>query len=125
MKKCKLHAHLNVVGDGTEALDFLRRRGRYADAPLPALVLLDVNMPRKGGLEVLREIKQDPSIRHIPVVVLTTSESEQDVFRAYDWHANCFITKPVDLAQFTKVVNGIADFWFTIVKLPTKGGQGG
>lgn len=121
LKHSKLHMHLNVVGDGIEAMDYLRRQGQHMDATKPDLILLDMNMPRKCGLEVLMEIKDDPALRHIPVVILTTSEAEQDIFRAYDSHANCFVSKPIDLAKLSDVVNGITDFWFSIVKLPPGG----
>jgi CheY-like chemotaxis protein len=103
-----------------EALAFLRREGRYADAVRPDLILLDLNLPRKDGREVLEEIKADGSLRHIPVVVLTSSQAEQDIVRAYDLHANCYVSKPVDLDQFIHVVRSIEDFWFTIVKLPAE-----
>jgi chemotaxis family two-component system response regulator Rcp1 len=107
-----------VARDGVEALAFLRREGEWADAPRPDLVLLDLNLPRKDGRQVLEEMKTDPALRHIPVVVLTSSQAEQDIVRAYDLHANCYITKPVDLDQFITVVKSIEDFWFTVVKLP-------
>jgi chemotaxis family two-component system response regulator Rcp1 len=125
LKRSKFHARISTAVDGVEALEFLRRQGPYADAPRPDLVLLDVNMPRMDGLEALKEIKDDPALRHIPVVILTTSEGERDIHRAYHSHANCFISKPVDLAQFTTIVNKIAEFWFTIVKLPPKGADAG
>jgi CheY-like chemotaxis protein len=118
LKEGKVHNHLSVAADGVEALAFLRRQGRYADAPRPDLILLDLNLPKKDGREVLEEIKSDPALRTIPVVILTTSEAERDIARAYDLHANCYITKPVDLDQFITVVKSIEDFWFTIVKLP-------
>ncbi len=97
---------------------FLRRQGRYAEAPTPDLILLDLNLPKKDGREVLAEVKGDPELRRIPVVVLTTSRAEEDVIRAYDLHANCYITKPVDFKQFISVVRSIEDFWLTVVKLP-------
>jgi two-component system, chemotaxis family, response regulator Rcp1 len=109
---------LNIAVDGVEALEFLRREGKFADAPVQDLILLDLNLPRKDGREVLAEIKADPELRKIPIVVLTTSSAEADVLSAYDLHANCYITKPVDLDQFVKVVRSIEDFWLTIVKLP-------
>jgi len=118
LKEGKVHNNLSVAPDGVEALAFLRRQGRYADAPRPDLILLDLNLPKKDGREVLEEIKSDPALRSIPVVILTTSEAERDIARAYDLHANCYITKPVDLDQFITVVKSIEDFWFTIVKLP-------
>ena len=118
----KVRNTLNVVGDGEAALAFLRRQGLYADAPRPGLVLLDLNLPRKDGREVLSEIKTDPHLRRIPVVILTSSKAEEDILKTYDLHANCFITKPIDLHQFIKVVQAIEEFWFTIVKLPAKNG---
>ena len=109
---------MRVVTDGAKALDFLRRQGQYADAPRPDLILLDLNLPKKDGREVLVEIKNDDSLKLIPVVILTTSASEEDIFKAYAHHANCYITKPVDLDQFIRVVETIENFWLTIVKLP-------
>lgn len=120
LKEGKVHNNLHVAPDGVEALAFLRREGRYADAVRPDLILLDLNLPRKGGREVLEEIKGDPALRHIPVVILTSSQAEQDIARAYDLHANCYISKPVDLDQFITVVRSIEDFWFTVVKLPSQ-----
>lgn len=120
MKEAKLRNQLHVVSDGVEALAFLRRQGAYANAVRPHLVLLDLNLPRKDGREVLAEIKQDTSLRRIPVVILTSSEAEVDILKAYDLHANCYISKPVDIEQFLKVVKSIEDFWVTIVKLPTR-----
>jgi chemotaxis family two-component system response regulator Rcp1 len=120
LKRSKLHARISTAADGVEAMEFLRQQGPYANAPRPDLILLDVNMPRKNGLEALTEIKEDPALRHIPVVILTTSEADQDIHRAYHGHANCFITKPVSMAQFSTIVNKITEFWFTIVKLPPK-----
>ena len=114
----KLRNTLHVVEDGVEAVAFLRREGRYADAPRPGLILLDLNLPRKDGREVLAEIKADESLRAIPVVVLTTSEAEEDVLRSYDLHANAYVTKPVDFERFIKVVQQIDDFFVTVVKLP-------
>jgi two-component system, chemotaxis family, response regulator Rcp1 len=118
LKEGKVHNHLSVVSDGVEALAFLRNQGPYSDAPRPDLMLLDLNLPKKDGREVLAEIKDDPSLRRIPVVVLTTSEAEADVLKSYALHANCYITKPVDLEQFIHVIGTIEDFWLTIVKLP-------
>ena len=120
LKEGKVHNNLHVAPDGVEALAFLRREGRYAEAVRPDLILLDLNLPRKGGREVLEEVKGDPALRHIPVVILTSSQAEQDIARAYDLHANCYISKPVDLDQFITVVRSIEDFWFTVVKLPTQ-----
>lgn len=118
LNESKLSNNLSVVGDGIEAMAFLRREGRYADAPRPDVVLLDLNLPKKSGREVLAEIKADPVLRRIPVVVITSSEAEQDIFATYDLHVNCYVTKPVDLEQFIKVVRSIENFWVTIVKLP-------
>jgi CheY-like chemotaxis protein len=120
LREGKVHNTLHVVGDGIDALSFLRRLPPYANAPRPDIVLLDLNLPRKNGREVLAEIKADPSLRAIPVVVLTTSKAEQDIIASYHLHANCYITKPVDLAQFITVVKTIKEFWFTVVKLPTE-----
>jgi CheY-like chemotaxis protein len=114
----KIFNTMHVAKDGVEAMEFLQQTGKHADAPRPDLILLDLNMPRKDGREVLSDIKQDPHLRSIPVVVLTTSDSELDVANMYDLHANCFVTKPVDLEQFTKIVKEIKQFWFSVVKLP-------
>ena len=119
LKEGKLLNQLTVVGDGVEALSFLRKEWVYADAPQPELILLDLNLPKKDGREVLAEIKADPNLRRIPVVVLTTSSSEEDILKIYDLHANCYITKPVDLEQFMGVVKSIEDFWVSVVKLPS------
>ncbi len=110
----------HTVTNGEEVLAFLRREGRYADAPVPDLILLDLNMPRKGGLEVLAEIKSHPQWKLIPVIVLTASQAERDVAAAYGHHANCYIVKPVDFDRFIEVVQFIENFWFNIVKLPPK-----
>ena len=118
LEEAKLHINMSVVSDGVEALAFLYRRGPYAEAPRPDLMLLDLNMPRKDGREVLAEIKTDPDLRGIPVVVLTTSHAEQDIVRTYNLHANAYVTKPVDLEQFITIVHAINQFWFTIVALP-------
>jgi len=123
LKDEKLLNNLSVVNDGVEALAFLRREGRYVDAVRPDLILLDLNLPRKDGREVLDEIKRDPDLETIPVVVLTVSEAEKDILASYHLHANCYIIKPLDLNQFSKVVKSIQDFWLTIVRLPPK--QGG
>jgi CheY-like chemotaxis protein len=117
-KEGKVLNHLTVMKDGVEALAYLRREGSYSFARMPDLILLDLNLPRKSGREVLAEIKADERLRTIPVVVLTTSADEQDVARAYSQHANCYITKPVDLEQFLHVVHSIEDFWLTLVRLP-------
>lgn len=114
----KVRNTLHVVSDGVAALEFLRREGEYAEAPRPDLILLDLNLPKKDGREVLADVKADPSLRRIPVVVLTTSEAEQDILRSYDLHANCYVTKPVDLEQFIGVIKSIEKFWLVIVKLP-------
>jgi chemotaxis family two-component system response regulator Rcp1 len=118
LKEGKLHNTLSVVNDGVEALAYLRHEGTYANAVRPDLILLDLNLPGKDGREVLAEIKIDKNLKRIPVVVLTTSEAERDIFHTYDLHANCYITKPVDLEQFIQVVQQIETFWLTIVKLP-------
>ncbi len=111
---------LHVVKDGVEALEFVHNRGRYADSPTPDLILLDLNLPRKDGREVLAELKQDDNLKLIPVVILTTSDAEQDILRSYALHANCFITKPVDLDQFIYIIRQLEIFWFNIANLPTK-----
>ena len=123
LKDGKVLNHLSVVGDGVEALAFLHQEGPYANAPCPDLILLDLNLPKKDGREVLLEIKNDKPLKHIPVVVLTTSNADKDILRVYELHANCYITKPVDFEQFTKVVKSIEDFWLMIVKLPQNGGS--
>jgi chemotaxis family two-component system response regulator Rcp1 len=120
LREGKIHNHLTLVRDGVQAVDFLRRRSGYADAPRPDLILLDLNLPRKDGREVLAEIKADADLRTIPVVVLTTSRTEQDVLRAYQLNANCYIIKPVDFLQFVNAVRSIEHFWLTIVTLPPK-----
>ena len=118
-KEGKLHNKVSVVNDGVEAMAFLRKEGQYADSPRPDIILLDLNMPRKDGREVLEEIKGDPYLRRIPVIILTTSEAEEDILRTYDLHANCYIKKPVDLDQFINIVKQIKDFWLSIVRLPS------
>jgi chemotaxis family two-component system response regulator Rcp1 len=120
LKEAKVRNRLFVVDDGVAAMDFLRRAGKFTDAPRPDLILLDLNLPRKDGREVLEEIKQDSSLMRIPVVVLTTSRAEEDILRTYNLHANCYVTKPVDLDQFITIVKSIEDFWLTIVRLPTE-----
>ena len=117
-KEGKVINNLSVVNDGVEALAFLRREGRYAEVPHPDLILLDLNLPKKDGREVLAEIKADQRLRRIPVVVLTTSEAEQDILESYNLHANCYVKKPVDLDAFINVVRSIDTFWLAIVKLP-------
>ena len=119
LKDAKLRNTIHVARDGIEALEFLRRQGKFSGFPEPDLVLLDLNLPRLNGREVLREIKSDPEMKRIPVVILTTSDAEQDILKSYELHANCYITKPVDLEQFSKVVQYIEEFWFSIVKLPS------
>ena len=120
LKEAKVHNHLSTVEDGVEALAFLRQQGRYANAPRPDLIMLDLNLPRKDGREVLAEIKADENLKLIPVVVLTTSRAEQDVLRAYQLNANCYITKPVDFEQFLNVVRSIEAYWLLVVTLPSR-----
>jgi len=120
LKDARVANHLTVVQDGEEALSYLRCRGKYPQAVRPDLILLDLNMPRKNGRDVLRDIKNDPKLKRIPVVILTTSQAEDDILHTYDLHANCYITKPVDFNQFLKVVRSIEDFWLTVVKLPPR-----
>ncbi len=121
LKEAKVINNLTVLKDGEEALTYLRRQGPYTKAKRPHLILLDLNLPRKDGREVLAQIKAEESLKRIPVVVLTTSQDEQDVLKSYNLHANCYITKPVDLDQFIKVVRSIEDFWLGIVVLPVNG----
>lgn len=118
LKESKFVNKLHHVMDGVEAIDFLRRKGRFGDAPRPDLILLDLNLPRKDGREVLAEIKADDDLKSIPVVVLTTSEAEQDIIQSYKLHANCYVTKPVDLDKFIEIVRVMQDFWLSIVRLP-------
>ena len=118
----KVHNSLEVVSDGVEAIAYLRRQGEHANARRPDLVLLDLNLPRKDGREVLAEVKSDPDLRSIPVVVLTTSKAEEDVLRSYDLHANAYVTKPVDFDRFIEVVRQIDEFFVSVVKLPDHGG---
>lgn len=120
LREGKLSTNLSVAPDGVEALAFLHQEGKYAEAPRPDIVLLDLNLPKMDGREVLASLKADPDLRRIPVVVLTTSQAEQDILRTYDLHANCYITKPVDLDQFITIVQSIEGFWFTIVTLPQR-----
>jgi len=120
-KDAKVHIHLHVASDGTEAMAFLKREGEHADAPRPDLILLDLNLPKKDGREVLAEIKESPTLKSIPVVILTTSASEADILRSYELHANCYITKPVGLDGFLEVVRSIDNFWLSVVKLPRAG----
>ena len=118
LKEGKVYNNLHWAKDGVEALEFLRREGKHAKAPRPDIILLDLNLPKKDGREVLSEIKSDDQLKHIPVVILTTSKAEQDVLRSYKLHANCYITKPVDLGKFIVVVQSIDRFWLTVVTLP-------
>jgi CheY-like chemotaxis protein len=120
LKEGKVRNNLHVARDGMEALEFLHRQGRFKDATRPDLVLLDLNLPRRDGREVLADIKNDPELKMIPVVVLTTSSAEADILKSYKLHANCYITKPVDLEQFVNVVKSIDDFWLTVVRLPSE-----
>ncbi|MBA4372370.1 MAG: response regulator [Thermodesulfovibrio sp.] len=114
----KLHNILHVVQDGVAAMDFLRKKGKYVDSPRPDLIILDLNLPKKDGREVLAEIKVDENLKRIPVVILTTSRAEEDILKTYNLHANCYITKPIDLNQFLHVVQSIEQFWLSIVVLP-------
>jgi CheY-like chemotaxis protein len=116
----KLNNSMSVVRDGVEAMSFLRQEGQYAHSPRPDLILLDLNLPRKDGREVLAELKADSNLQRIPIVVLTTSDAQTDIQRAYELHANCYITKPVDLEKFIQVVQSIEDFWLTVVRLPSE-----
>jgi CheY-like chemotaxis protein len=118
LKQGPIRAHLNVASDGLEGLDFLAKRGPFADAPDPDLILLDLNLPKKTGREVLREIKANPDWKHLPVIVMTTSTARQDVEKAYELNANCYITKPIELDEFLRVVRTIEDFWFSVATLP-------
>lgn len=118
LREARIHNHVKVVKDGEQALNFLRKKGTYAGAETPNLILLDINLPRIDGKEVLIEIKNDPELKKIPVVMLTTSESERDVLESYNNHANCYITKPVDYGKFMDVVQSIKEFWISIVHLP-------
>jgi len=121
LKESNLIVNLHVARDGMEAMEFLRGESGQASAPAPDLILLDLNLPRKDGREVLQEIKNDADLKRIPVVVLTTSEAESDIITTYGFHANCYINKPVDMDQFIKIVQMLEEFWFTIVKLPPRG----
>lgn len=120
LKEGKVRNNLHTVADGKAAMHFLRRQDPYGQAPRPDLVLLDLNLPKKNGREVLAEIKDDPDLKRIPVVILTVSEAEQDILKSYNLHANCYITKPVNLDQFIMVVKSIEDFWLTVVMLPPR-----
>jgi two-component system, chemotaxis family, response regulator Rcp1 len=118
LKDAKVHIHLNVASDGVEAMAFLQRQGAFTNAPRPDLILLDLNLPKKDGREVLKDIKESATLGSIPVVILTTSASQADILKSYKLHANCYITKPVDLAGFLKVIQSIDNFWLSVVKLP-------
>jgi two-component system, chemotaxis family, response regulator Rcp1 len=116
----KIFNSLYFVNDGVEAMDFLFARGKYKGVPKPDLIILDLNLPKKDGREVLAEIKSDIGLKHIPVVIMTISQAEEDILKSYNLHANCFVTKPIDLNQFIKVIKSIENFWFSVVKLPVK-----
>jgi two-component system, chemotaxis family, response regulator Rcp1 len=118
LKDSKLKNNLYIAEDGIEAMDFLNRKGKYSQMPRPDLILLDLNLPKKDGREVLAEVKSNDDFKRIPIVILTISRAEEDIFKTYNLHANCYVTKPLDLEQFMKVVKSIEDFWLTIVKLP-------
>ena len=120
LRDAKVHNNLYWVDDGEQALTFLRREGKHLNAPRPDLILLDLNLPRKDGRQVLAEIKSDEKLKRIPVIVLTTSQAQEDISRAYDLNANCYVPKPLDLGQFLKVVKTIEAFWLTVVKLPSE-----
>ncbi len=119
LKEAKIRSHLSVVEDGIEAMAFLNQEGKYSKAPRPDLILLDLNLPKKNGREVLADIKQDQDLCVIPVVILTSSKAEQDVVQSYKLHANCYITKPVELDQFLNVIKNISEFWLATVRLPS------
>lgn len=118
LKESRITNNLHIVNDGVEALDFLRKIGQYANAPTPDLILLDLNLPRLNGFEVLKKTKEDDILKVIPIVVLTTSQSERDILQSYQLHVNCFVSKPIEFDEFFNVIRTIEDFWFTIVKLP-------
>ncbi len=120
LKEGSVPSNMNVVMDGAEAILYLQKEGKYEDSPRPDLILLDLNLPKKDGREVLSTIKNDSSLKRIPVVVLTTSNAETDILKAYDLHANCYITKPVDFNKFIDVINAIEQFWLTMVRLPSE-----
>lgn len=121
LEEGKLSSNLSVAKNGVEAIEFLRHRGVYKEAPVPDLILLDMNLPKKNGKEVLAEIKSDENLKVIPVVILTSSQAEQDILASYKLNANCYITKPVDFEKFINVINSIENFWFSVVKLPSQG----
>jgi two-component system, chemotaxis family, response regulator Rcp1 len=120
LKDAKVLNEVFVASDGVEAMQFLHKEGKFPDVPLPDLILLDLNLPRKDGREVLAEIKKDPALKRIPVVILTTSKTDEDIIKTYDLHANAYVTKPVDLNRFIEIMQSLEEFWFTIVKLPPK-----
>ncbi|MFX0059939.1 MAG: response regulator [Candidatus Hodarchaeota archaeon] len=120
IRESKISSDLHIVKDGVEAINFLKKTGKYSKACRPNLILLDLNLPKKSGLEVLREIKQDKDLKRIPIVVLTISANEEDLIKAYDLHANCFVNKPLEIKDFYKIVKSIEDFWFKIVNLPKR-----
>ncbi len=120
LRECKIRNNLHAVGDGVEASAFLHRKGAYASRPRPDLIILDLNLPKRDGRDLLREIKEDEDLKLIPVVILTTSAAEEDILRSYSLHANCYVTKPLGLDQFLQVVRSIETFWFTIVQLPSR-----
>jgi CheY-like chemotaxis protein len=120
LNQCKIHNTLSIVDDGVKAMAFLNRQGEYVAAPRPDLILLDLNLPRKDGRQVLREIKEDPRFKAIPVVILTTSRADEDINKTYSLHANCYVTKPLELKQFLDVMRSIENFWFTTVRLPVR-----
>ena len=120
LKDAKVLNEIYVAQDGVEAMEFLHRKGKFSNMPTPDMILLDLNLPRKDGREVLAEIKQDPKLKHIPVVILTTSKAEEDIIKTYNLHANAYITKPVDLNRFIEIIHTLEEFWFSIVKLPPK-----
>jgi len=119
----KVMNNLSVVTDGVEALNFMSQTGKYSDAPLPELILLDLNLPKKNGLEVLQSLKADPELKKIPVVILTTSKAEEDIVKGYNLYANCYITKPIDLKQFLEIIKTIETFWLSVVSLPSMAGN--
>lgn len=118
LRDAKVLNKIFVAKDGVEAMEFLRKEGSFKDMHMPDLILLDLNLPRKDGREVLAEIKEDPKLKHIPVVILTSSKADEDILKAYNLHANCYVTKPVNLNGFVEIMHSLGEFWFTIVKLP-------
>lgn len=120
LEVAKIRNHVHLVRDGVAAMQYLRQEDRFQNAKIPDLIMLDLNLPKKNGFEVLQEIKEDPLLRVIPVVIMTTSEDEHDIWRSYENYANCYVTKPVDFEQFKKIVQTIDSFWFSVVKLPSR-----